>query len=98
MTARQTPQSKSDVNLQVAVGVLNSQMVDLKKQTDRIENKLDSLSTVSQDDFKKFVAYVEDSFVKKETLKGARAVGLAVLTAVAVSVTLGIAKLLGAKL
>lgn len=84
--------------MQVDVGVIKSQMVDLKKQTDRIESKLDGLSTVSQADFKKFVDYVEDMFVKKESLKGAKAVGYAVLTALAVSVTLGIAKLLGAHL
>lgn len=94
---RTTTSSKEEVALQVDVGVIKSQMVDLKKQTDRIEDKLDSLQTVPLADFKKFVEYVENTFVKKESLKGAKAVGLAVLTALAVSATLGIAKLLGTK-
>lgn len=98
MATRKVTTSHSEISLQVDVGVIKSQMVDLKKQTNRIEDKLDSLSTVSQDDFKKFVTYVEENFVKKESLKGLRAVGYAVLTALAVSVTLGIARLLGAKL
>lgn len=86
-----------NVSLEVAVGVLNSQMVDMKKQNDRIEQKLDSLSTVSQEDFKKFTQYVEDTFVKKESVKGLKAVGFAIITAIAVSATLGVAKLLGFK-
>lgn len=98
MAQRTTTPSKSEITLQVDVGVIKSQMADLKKQTDRIEGKLDGLSMVSQDDFKKFVQYVESNFVKNERLKGATAVFYAVLTAIAVSATLGIAKLLGAKL
>lgn len=97
MTQRTSGPSKQEINLQVDVGVIKSQVADLKATTGRIEAKLDSLNTVSQEDFKKFVDYVEKEFVKKESLKGVRAVGLAVLTALAVSATLGIAKLLGAK-
>lgn len=95
MTQRQTTPSEQEVSLQVDVRVIKSQMVDLKRQTDRIETKLDGLSVVTQDDFKKFVQYVEETFVKQESLKGFRAVGLAVVTALAISVTLGISKLLG---
>lgn len=96
MTPRQTSASKQEISLQVDVGVIKSQMLDLKKQADRIEGKLDGLAAVSQDDFRKFVDYAEETFIKKESLKGAKAVGYATLTALAISVTLGIAKLLGA--
>lgn len=95
--SRKSGPSKEEVNLQVDVGVIKSQVADLKKSNERIETKLDNLNTVPLEDFKKFVAYVEETFVKKESLKGAKAVGLAVLTALAISATLGIARLLGTK-
>lgn len=84
--------------MQIDVGVIKDKVAELKKQSDRIENKLDNLSTVSQEDYKKFVQYVEDTFVKRESIKGLKAVGYAVLTALSVSATLGLAKLLGARL
>lgn len=94
---RQTSSSKEEVQLQVDVGVIKAAQVETNRRLGNIEDVLKNLSTVSQEDFKVFVKYVEDTFVKKESLKGAKAVGLAVLTALAVSATLGIAKLLGTK-
>jgi hypothetical protein len=89
--------SKENINMQVDVGVIKSQMIDLKTQTNRIENKLDGMSMVSLAEFKKFTEYVDTTFIKRDSVKGLQAVGLAVVTALAVSVTLGIAGLLGAK-
>lgn len=94
----QGKKASNDTDLQIDVGIMKGQLSDLKKSNERIEGKLDSLSTVSQDDFKKFVTYVEENFVKKESLKGVRAVGYAVLTAIAVSSTIAVIKLLGAKI
>lgn len=90
--------SSEDVNMQIDVGIIKVQMIEVKKQTDRIEHTLNNLSNVSAGEFDKFKDYVESSFVKKESLSGFKAIGIAVATAVAIGLVIAMLRVLGLKL
>jgi hypothetical protein len=63
MTAKQNNDNNSDIR--VSVGVLQSQMNDIKKQTDRIETKIDNWTSVSPADFVAFRIEVEKELLNK---------------------------------
>jgi hypothetical protein len=69
MPAAKQTTSANVVDLQVAVGVLQSQVLEVKRGQDRIENKIDSMSNVTRTEFEKFQDSVSATYVTKEDIK-----------------------------
>lgn len=89
-----------------ASNALVSYKVDeLQKGQTRLETKVDVLNdtllkitTIPPHEFDAYKQYVDNTYVKKESLSGLKAVGSAVAIALAVSVVFALAHLLGAKI
>lgn len=61
-----TADPKNYTTLQVDVGIIKSQMVDMKRQNDRIESKIDDMTYTTQGDFDEFKKEVKEMYVTKE--------------------------------
>lgn len=59
--------TQSEINsLNVDVGIIKSQMIDMKRQNDRIEKKIDGMTYASQSDLDEFKKEVKEMYVTKE--------------------------------
>lgn len=60
--------TQTEINsLNVDVGIIKSQMNDMKRQNDRIEKKIDGMTYASQNDLDEFKREVKETYVTKES-------------------------------
>lgn len=60
---------KELTDLKVSVGVIESQVNDMKKQSDRIEAKIDRIKYVTKEEFDEHNKEAKETYVTKEEIK-----------------------------
>lgn len=72
--------------LQVDVGIIKSQMVEMKAITQAMSTKMDSFAFVKQIDFEEFKKEIRETYATKEEFKPIKTLFWAIITSSAVAV------------
>lgn len=70
----------------------------VETKIDALGDKFDAMSSVPRGEFEAFKEHVETMYLKKESIKGAKAVLQSIAIAVGVAVIIGIFRLLGTRI
>lgn len=73
-------------------------LAQVEGKIDGLGRKFDSMSAVPRGEFEAFKEHVENTYLKKESIKGLKAIAQSVAVAVGVAVVIGIFRLLGTRI